>query len=64
MKHFKVTISVSDDSVDAGTEVDIRVQTSSAGSYVGIRAIDKSVLLLKSGNDITRERVRRSDICT
>ena len=45
--------------VDAGDDVSIRVQTSSQGSYVGLRAIDQSVLLLKSGNDITKERVSK-----
>ncbi|XP_076814766.1 CD109 antigen-like isoform X2 [Clavelina lepadiformis] len=54
----QVTMSSSAMTVDAGDDVSIRVQTSSQGSYVGLRAIDQSVLLLKSGNDITKERVR------
>ena len=49
-------LSSSAESVDAGDDVTIDVVTS-AGSYVGARAIDQSVLLLKSGNDITTERV-------
>ncbi|CAK8680732.1 unnamed protein product [Clavelina lepadiformis] len=53
----QVTMSSSAMTVDAGDDVSIRVQTSSQGSYVGLRAIDQSVLLLKSGNDITKERV-------
>ena len=43
--------------MDAGDDVTIDVVTS-PGSYVGARAIDQSVLLLKSGNDITTQRVR------
>ena len=46
-------------SVDAGTDVMIRVDTSASGSYVGIRAVDQSVLLLRSGTDITKEKVGR-----
>jgi len=53
-----VTISSPLDTVEAGDDVTIRVDTSAPGSYVGIRAIDQSVLLLKSGNDITTDRVR------
>ena len=53
---FQVQLSSSAQSVDAGDDVTINVHTS-AGSYVGARAIDQSVLLLKSGNDITTERV-------
>lgn len=30
-------------------------------SYVGLLAVDQSVLLLKSGNDITKEMVRRRE---
>ena len=54
----QVTISTPQDIVDAGTKLNFTVKTSSGDSFVGLRAIDKSVLLLKSGNDITRERVR------
>nr|CAB3229046.1 alpha-2-macroglobulin homolog precursor [Phallusia mammillata] len=53
----QVTVTSSADRVDAGTDVSIKVQTSGSGSYVGARAIDQSVLLLKSGNDISQERV-------
>ena len=56
----QVTISTPQDIVDAGTKLNFTVKTSSVDSFVGLRAIDKSVLLLKSGNDITRERVRGS----
>jgi len=52
----QVSMTASDDNVDAGDDVTINVQTS-AGAYVGARAIDQSVLLLKSGNDITQDRV-------
>nr|NP_001027688.2 alpha-2-macroglobulin homologue precursor [Ciona intestinalis] len=53
----QVSITSSSTSVDAGEDVSIRVQTSSSGAYVGARAIDQSVLLLKSGNDISQERI-------
>lgn len=54
---IQVSIRSSSTNVDAGTPVNVTVQTSSAGAYVGLRAIDKSVLLLKSGNDISQNRV-------
>lgn len=57
---MQVSITTSSNNVDAGDAVNITVQTSSFGAYVGLRAIDKSVLLLRSGNDISRERVRTS----
>jgi len=53
----RVSLSASDETLDAGDEVTVKVQTSSPGAYIGARAIDQSVLLLKSGNDITRERI-------
>uniref|UniRef100_F7BB43 Uncharacterized protein n=1 Tax=Ciona intestinalis TaxID=7719 RepID=F7BB43_CIOIN len=59
----QVSITSSSTSVDAGEDVSIRVQTSSSGAYVGARAIDQSVLLLKSGNDISQERVSQSSMC-
>ena len=43
--------------VDAGDDVRISVKTSEPGSFVGLKAIDKSVLLLKTGNDISMEEV-------
>jgi len=54
---LQISVQSSETVVDAGTDVSIRVQTSSAGAYVGVRAIDQSVLLLKSGSDITKQRV-------
>lgn len=39
-----------------GDEVTVRVQ-SDAGSVVGLLSVDKSVLLLGSGNDITQSQV-------
>ena len=51
----QVTISTPQNTVDAGTKLNFTVKTSSGDSFVGLRAIDRSVglLLLKSGNDIT-----------
>lgn len=42
--------------VHAGDNVTIDIVTN-AGSYVGLLAVDKSVLLLKSGNDLDRSGV-------
>jgi len=53
-----MVITTGEESVETGTNIRIQVATSSPQSYVGLRAIDKSVLLLRSGNDITNQRVR------
>uniref|UniRef100_A0A8C4QW17 CD109 molecule n=1 Tax=Eptatretus burgeri TaxID=7764 RepID=A0A8C4QW17_EPTBU len=37
--------------------VDLTVSTGEAEAYVGLLVVDKSVLLLKEGNDLTNERV-------
>nr|XP_039257930.1 CD109 antigen-like [Styela clava] len=52
----KVTITTNTDKTDAGMPVSITVNAA-AGSFVGLRAIDQSVLLLKSGNDITKDKI-------
>ena len=54
---LKVTIDSQFERVEASDDVRIYINTSAPGSYVGVRAIDQSVLLLKSGNDITIGRV-------
>lgn len=49
--------------VDAGSNIQIHVNTSVSGAYVGLKAVDQSVLLLKSDkNDITKKRVRTCKI--
>ncbi|XP_077965467.1 CD109 antigen-like isoform X4 [Styela clava] len=52
----KVTMTTSTAKTDAGMPVSITVNAA-AGSFVGLRAIDQSVLLLKSGNDITKDKI-------
>ncbi|XP_077965842.1 CD109 antigen-like [Styela clava] len=52
----KVTIETSTERTETGKPVDITVHAS-PDSYIGMRAIDKSVLLLKEGNDITLDKV-------
>lgn len=50
---FQVEIQVAPDSVEPGKAVDIVVKAK-PNSYVGILGVDQSVLLLKTGNDISR----------
>ncbi|XP_023288117.1 CD109 antigen isoform X2 [Orussus abietinus] len=51
-----VDIKVSPGETTPGEGVDLTI-TSKPNSYVGILAVDQSSLLLKSGNDISREQV-------
>ena len=53
--HIQVEVQVAPDSVEPGKAVDIIVK-SKPNSYVGVLGVDQSVLLLKTGNDITRVR--------
>lgn len=46
-------IQVTPDSVEPGKAVDIVVKAK-PNSYVGVLGVDQSVLLLKTGNDISR----------
>ncbi len=46
-------IQVAPDSVEPGKAVDILVKAK-PNSYVGVLGVDQSVLLLKTGNDISR----------
>ncbi|KIH59900.1 alpha-2-macroglobulin family protein [Ancylostoma duodenale] len=55
-----VTLSIDKTSVEPGDSVSFKV-TADPDSYVGLLAVDQSVLLLKSGNDITPQLVE-SDI--
>jgi CD109 antigen len=48
-----VDIQVTPDSVEPGKAVDIVVKAK-PNSYVGVLGVDQSVLLLKTGNDISR----------
>ncbi|KAI1285562.1 Antigen -like protein [Halotydeus destructor] len=50
------TVSASESQTKPGANVDIRVDTK-AGAYVGLLGLDQSILLLKTGNDITQHDV-------
>ena len=52
----EVTVSTNVKETKPGAMVDVRVQTN-PNAFVGILGIDQSVLLLKSGNDITQQDV-------
>ena len=46
-------VKVAPDSVEPGKTVDVSVRAK-PNSYVGVLGVDQSVLLLKSGNDISQ----------
>lgn len=50
---MKVEVKVAPDSVEPGKTVDVNIKAK-PNSYVGVLGVDQSVLLLKSGNDITQ----------
>ncbi|XP_050076546.1 CD109 antigen-like [Anopheles maculipalpis] len=49
-------VSLSKEQTKPGQDVEISISTN-PDSYVGLLGVDQSVLLLKSGNDITKEQV-------
>ncbi len=53
---LQVSISMDKDSAEPGDSIRIVVKAD-AQSFVGLLAVDQSVLLLKSGNDITSDLV-------
>lgn len=53
-----MTLSIDKQSVEPGESVKFTVKADPE-SYVGLLAVDQSVLLLKSGNDITKEMVEQ-----
>ena len=50
-------MAFSNDTVEPADSVSITVAAHPA-SYVGLLAVDQSVLLLREGNDVTRDLVR------
>ena len=50
-------METSADTIDAGSNIQISIQTSEGGSFVGLQAIDKSVLLMKDANEISMKQV-------
>uniref|UniRef100_A0A4Y0BNW4 TEP1-F n=1 Tax=Anopheles funestus TaxID=62324 RepID=A0A4Y0BNW4_ANOFN len=54
----KIHLNLSKDELKPGEPLDIDVQTEE-GSFVGLLAVDQSVLLLKSGNDISSEQIEQ-----
>lgn len=57
-ENFKnyIDLEVVPDAVKPGSEVEISIK-SNPKSHIGLLAIDQSVLLLRSGNDLTRDTV-------
>nr|BAR45615.1 thioester-containing protein 4 [Scolopendra japonica] len=51
-----VKVNVNPNSTKPGSEIDVSVQTN-PNAFIGLSAIDQSVLLLKKGNDITTKEV-------
>jgi CD109 antigen len=49
----QVNITTNTEETQPGTDVELIVEAK-PNSYVGILGVDQSVLLLKSGNDITK----------
>ncbi|CAB05007.2 TEP1-F [Caenorhabditis elegans] len=54
----QVALSIDKQAVEPGQNVKFKV-TSDKNSFVGLLVVDQSVLLLKTGNDITREKVEQ-----
>ena len=50
---LQVNISINPTEAEPGNNVEMTIETK-PNSYVGLLAVDQSVLLLKSGNDITQ----------
>jgi len=53
---MQVALSFSDSEVRPGNNLSLTVEAHRE-SYVGVLAVDQSVLLLKGGNDITQDMV-------
>ncbi|XP_050072372.1 CD109 antigen-like [Anopheles maculipalpis] len=54
----QIQLNLSQEEMKPGESLDIEVRTEE-GSFVGLLAVDQSVLLLKSGNDIGREQIEQ-----
>jgi len=52
LSFFQVKITTNSEETQPGTDVELTFEAK-PNSYVGILGVDQSVLLLKSGNDIT-----------
>uniref|UniRef100_A0AAG5DFD2 TEP1-F n=1 Tax=Anopheles atroparvus TaxID=41427 RepID=A0AAG5DFD2_ANOAO len=52
----QVRLTLSKEEAKPGEEIDVTVQTQK-DSFVGLLAVDMSVLLLKSGNDLCRDKI-------
>ena len=53
---FQVSLSFDKNKTEPGKSLNLKV-TAAPASYVGLLAVDQSVLLLKGGNDITQKDV-------
>uniref|UniRef100_A0A3F2Z148 TEP1-F n=1 Tax=Anopheles minimus TaxID=112268 RepID=A0A3F2Z148_9DIPT len=54
----KIHVNLSKNELKPGDSLDLDIQTEK-GSFVGLLAVDQSVLLLKSGNDISCEQIEQ-----
>jgi len=59
---LQVSVSFDQTTVQPADDVTVTVNAY-PGSYVGLLAVDQSVLLLKSGNDVTQSTVERHLSC-
>ena len=59
---MQVSLSFDKDKVQPADQIILAVNAYS-GSYVGLLAIDQSVLLLKGGNDVTQDMVGCKNRC-
>ena len=53
---FQVSVSFGKNEVSPADEVNVIV-SAQANSYIGLLAVDQSVLLLKGGNDLSSDQV-------
>ena len=58
---FQVSLSFAENKTQPGKFLNLKV-TAAPASYVGLLAVDQSVLLLKGGNDMTQKDVRIVDL--
>ncbi|CAM9628767.1 unnamed protein product [Lampetra fluviatilis] len=59
----KVVLNWTAETSTPASSVSLKVSTSDAQAFVGVLVVDKSVLLLKTGNDITADSVSCCTLC-
>lgn len=53
-----MALSIDKNTIEPGEDIKFTVKAA-PDSYIGLLAVDQSVLLLKSGNDLTKELVNK-----